>query len=224
MGDIPDRVNEDQYKSLVQHWMSEKSKKRCDKNKDSRDQLIMHHCMGKKSFAVVKEKLRERFGRYPTRAELFEECYYKPESSSTSRAVKDAVGKMKELAPLYSQDLDNSLDSNQDLQYSHDDLFAKVMGKDKDGHVRMYGLGVTPTDIYGGKPSRATLLRQAMEYKTKYLEAMKKYDTLSANVHITQLGGQLEDESFPNEQTDPQNTSMTTPTEQDDSVYVPTAF
>lgn len=68
------------------------------------------------------------------------------------------------------------------------------MGKDKEGQLRMYGLGVTPSNIYGKNPSRKnSLLRQAMEYKTKYLEAMKKYDTLKAklndlptSVHVAQ--------------------------------------
>ncbi|XP_012851770.1 PREDICTED: uncharacterized protein LOC105971463 [Erythranthe guttata] len=218
---IPDRVNEDQYKSLVHHWMSDKSKERSKKNKNSRGELKLFHCMGKKSFAVVKEKLKEKLGRYPTRAELFEECYYKEDSSSTSEAVKGVVGKMRQLAPQYSQNIDNHQDSN---MYNDDDLFAKVMGKDKDGHVRMYGLGVTPADVYGEKPSRSTLLRKAMEYKTKYLEAMKKYDTLSANVHVGQSDGQLEAESFPEQEIAPEKSPIATPNEQNDSFYVPNAF
>lgn len=77
--------------------------------------------------------------------------------------------------------------------YDPNDSFAQVMGKDKEWTLRMYGLGVTSNDIYGKKPSRATLLRQAMEYKEKFLEAEEKYEilnakleNLSAYVHRTQ--------------------------------------
>lgn len=99
---------------------------------------------------------------------------------------------MKELAPQDYQDLDSDT-----FIYNSDHSFAKVIGKDKDKQLRMYGLGVTTSDVYGEKPSHATLLRQAMDYKSKYLEMMEKYDILndkldesSTNGHMTQLHAQ----------------------------------
>lgn len=60
---------------------------------------------------------------------------------------------MKELAHQDQQSNSNM------AMYDPNDSFAQVMGKDKEWTLGMYGLGVTSNDIYGKKPSRATLLR-----------------------------------------------------------------
>ncbi|KAL7098988.1 hypothetical protein ACP275_09G053800 [Erythranthe tilingii] len=108
------------------------------------------------------------------------------------------------------------------------------MGKDNNGQLRMYGLGVTPVDVYGEKPSRAALLRQAMEYKTKFMEAVEKYKTLnakinnlSAHVHGTQSTGQPDGQSTP--LTSPnqacfENVPLTSSNGQDGSAYHPLVF
>ena len=41
----------------------------------------------------------------------------------------------------------------------NDDLFAKVVGEDKHGRVRCYGLGPSPSDVWGAKPSPTECLR-----------------------------------------------------------------
>lgn len=43
------------------------------------------------------------------------------------------------------------------------DIFSKVMGKDPRGRVRMVGLGVNPSDISGGVPSRSACFRMVLE-------------------------------------------------------------
>lgn len=62
---------------------------------------------------------------------------------------------------------------NTDGGFPKSDAFAKVMGPDKNGHVRMFGLGVTCADVYGIIPSRHACYRMAMEYKEKY-DALKQ--------------------------------------------------
>ncbi|KAG8386615.1 hypothetical protein BUALT_Bualt03G0166900 [Buddleja alternifolia] len=144
MLDIPSRVDEDQYKDLVKHWMFDKSKKISEKNKQTRAKLELLHCMGKKSFSIVKEIMKKRLGRYPTLAELFEECYYRPDGSLTSEMIRESI--------------------------------------DKHGYLRMYGMGVIPTDVCGAIPGRDASYRLAMEYESKYMEAVEKFDALNAKV------------------------------------------
>lgn len=53
--------------------------------------------------------------------------------------------------------------SNDDV--GRNDAFAQVFGEDNNGRVRMYGLGVTPSDKWGNVPSRSTCQRIVMEQK-----------------------------------------------------------
>ena len=42
-----------------------------------------------------------------------------------------------------------------DCDYGENDIFSKVMGCDKPGRVRTYGLGPTPTQVFGPMYSRS---------------------------------------------------------------------
>ncbi|KAK4413185.1 hypothetical protein Salat_2731000 [Sesamum alatum] len=121
--------------------------------------------MGKRSFALVKEIMRKKLGRYPNGAELFEKCYFREDGSPTSAMVQEAIEQMKQLEGQQTENLDDN-----DGVHNRDDTFAKVMGANKHGHVCMYGMGVTPADIYGNVTSRDANYRMAMEYKDKYLQ------------------------------------------------------
>ncbi|KAH6820904.1 hypothetical protein C2S53_010246 [Perilla frutescens var. hirtella] len=56
------------------------------------------------------------------------------------------------------------------------DSFAKVMGKDPDGRVRMLGLGVNPTDISGDIPSRSACYRMVLENQVAITRMEDKMD------------------------------------------------
>ncbi|KAG8371275.1 hypothetical protein BUALT_Bualt13G0070600 [Buddleja alternifolia] len=96
--------------------------------------------------------------------------------------------------------------SNSDCIHNPQDTYAKIIGEDKHGRMLMYGMGVTPTDVYGKIASRdashrlAMIVfiilkihmrrlsvkismdnikashRMAMEYNRKYIQAMDKYN------------------------------------------------
>ncbi|KAG8363818.1 hypothetical protein BUALT_Bualt19G0061800 [Buddleja alternifolia] len=138
MLDIPSRVDEDQYKALVKHWMSDKSKKISEKNKQTRAKLELLHRMGKKSFAMEQMK---------------EVAEQEPECSNDNDCVPNL-----------------------------NDAYAKIMGQDKHGYLRMYGMRVTPADVCGAIPGRDACNRLAMEYKSKYMEAIEKFDALNVKV------------------------------------------
>ncbi|KAK3001876.1 hypothetical protein RJ639_020582 [Escallonia herrerae] len=55
-------------------------------------------------------------------------------------------------------------EGSQDLP-AENDILSQVVGKDKYGRVRMYGLGVSQSDVWGQIPSRKQSQRIAMEWK-----------------------------------------------------------
>ncbi|KAG8369770.1 hypothetical protein BUALT_Bualt14G0048200 [Buddleja alternifolia] len=114
MLDIPSRVDEDQYKALVKHWMSDKSKEQ-----------------------------------------------------------------MKEVS---EQEQEPKCSNDNDCVPNLNDAYAKIMGQDKHGYLCMYGMGVTPADVCGAIPGCDASYRLAMEYKSKYMEVVEKFDALNAKV------------------------------------------
>ncbi|KAH7835197.1 hypothetical protein Vadar_023734 [Vaccinium darrowii] len=58
------------------------------------------------------------------------------------------------------------------------DVFAKVMGKEKSSSVRMYGLGVCPSYVWGEVPSNGMSYKQSMEWKTELDKTNKKLEEL----------------------------------------------
>ncbi|XP_052188574.1 uncharacterized protein LOC127798953 [Diospyros lotus] len=107
---------------------------------------------------------KKELGYYPSRSTLFIECYSKGETPG-NEATSQAMGAMRELTINAPKGPRNDQNEN--------DIYSQIMGKEKAGHVRMYGLGVCPSDLYGPTPSRTTSHRLAMSYKNE-LEMMEE--------------------------------------------------
>ena len=58
----------------------------------------------------------------------------------------------------------------------------------------MYGMGVQPNDIYGGKPTRAALERKCMEDNEELRIMKQKLEELTALVHDSRSSGKLDGE------------------------------
>ena len=54
------------------------------------------------------------------------------------------------------ESLKNQLPEGEEDSVGRNDVFAKVMGEERSGRVRTYGLGVTQSDLWGDIPSRST--------------------------------------------------------------------
>ncbi|XP_027174484.1 uncharacterized protein LOC113774118 [Coffea eugenioides] len=63
--------------------------------------------------------------------------------------------------------------SNDDV--GRNDAFAQVFREDNNGRVRMYGLGVTPSNKWGNVPSRSTCQRIVMEQKAAISKMEDKF-------------------------------------------------
>ncbi|XP_058209843.1 uncharacterized protein LOC131322515 isoform X2 [Rhododendron vialii] len=175
----PDRVQADQWKELIKYWHGD-AKKVSDKNKDSRAGQSTIYRMGKTPLAIVREAEAKNLGHDPSRAHLFLTCFT-DNGKVSDEELRKKIEKMKELS---KQVPEGELDSS-----SLNDVFSQAMGKEKSGSVRMYGLGVCPSDVWGEVPSSGTSYRMSMEWKTELDKTNKKLEKLSNLYLLSRTNG-----------------------------------
>ncbi|XP_024966030.1 uncharacterized protein LOC112506246 [Cynara cardunculus var. scolymus] len=97
---------------------------------------------------------------------------------------KDGIAKNVEAANAIEQmlDLNFQLPEGSLDEPGPNDVFSKVMGKDKHGSARMYGLGVRGSDIWGVLPSRSACYRENMLWKRAYKDVRNEVAELKAMV------------------------------------------
>nr|XP_027067486.1 uncharacterized protein LOC113693107 [Coffea arabica] len=87
---------------------------------------------------ALKEEIMKKLGHLPSRVDMFEHCYTdsngNPGNDDVAATLQALKEKVSQLPP----------GSNDDV--GRNDAFAQVFGEDNNGCVRMYGLGVTPSD------------------------------------------------------------------------------
>ncbi|KAH6767318.1 hypothetical protein C2S52_018301 [Perilla frutescens var. hirtella] len=115
--------------------------------------------------------------RSPSRVEMFDACFTDLNGDPPCAEVGAALEEMKE---VQSKSPPGSRDS-----IGPSDSFAKVMGKDPHGRVRMVGLGVNPSDITGGIPSRSACYRMVLKNQVAMTRMEEKVD--AATKLITNL-------------------------------------
>ena len=82
------------------------------------------------------------------------------------------------------ESLKNQLPEGEEDSVGRNDVFAKVMGEERSGRVRTYGLGVTQSDLWGDIPSRSTCFRLVMEQSA----AMSKMERRIQQLESIQQG------------------------------------
>ncbi|XP_021891603.1 uncharacterized protein LOC110809924 isoform X3 [Carica papaya] len=185
--DINPRVVPDQWPFLVCYWSSEKEKIRSAKNRANRYKQKGVHAMGTKSFARIREEERAKRpdGKEPTRAELYILTHTRKDGQPVDETAAEAIAKLQE---------HTTQRKTTEGSYSDErDTFFEVMGEEKRNHVRTYGLGPTPADIWGTTPKRCDHVRVACEVKkltnqevSKMLDKMEaleqKYSSMEAQI------------------------------------------
>ncbi|XP_076934418.1 uncharacterized protein LOC143600682 isoform X2 [Bidens hawaiensis] len=154
----PKQVQKKQWRRLVKYWNKEKSKTVSEKNKANRAKKKMVQITGKKSYARVREELKTSTGQDLSRLEMFHACFSKHGTTKNEEAA-NAITQMQQLS---SNLLEGSTDNP-----GPDDVFSKVMGKDRNGDAVMYGLGVRGSDVWGVIPSRSACRRENIQLKSK---------------------------------------------------------
>ncbi|KAK3004202.1 hypothetical protein RJ639_018608 [Escallonia herrerae] len=129
------------------------------KNKNNQKEKKLVQTTGKESYALVRERKNVELGHDPSWVEMFIECHSKKDENITPSTVEAAnymaqMNEKREKLPEGSQDVP-----------SENDILAQVMGKNKYGRVRMYGLRVSQSDVWGRLPSCKQSHRIVLEWK-----------------------------------------------------------
>nr|XP_043612408.1 uncharacterized protein LOC122584259 [Erigeron canadensis] len=148
-----------------------------EKNKDNRQEKKMVQVTGKKSYAQVREDLKASLGRDPSRMEMFESCFSKGGTTKNAEA-SNAIAQMKQIK--------SNLPEGSNDKPGPDDVFSKVMGKDRNGDVVMYGLGVRASDVWGVLPSRSACHRENIQLKAQCEELTSKVVQLRAQAKMNE--------------------------------------
>ncbi|XP_076955224.1 uncharacterized protein LOC143629975 [Bidens hawaiensis] len=93
------------------------------------------------------------------------------------------------------QQLSSNLPEGSTDNSGPDDVFSKVMGKDRNGDAVMYGLGVRGSDVWGVIPSRSACRRENIQLKSKCEEL--KSTVVQLEAHVSEMKGSKDDSSVP---------------------------
>eukprot|EP00268_Persea_americana_P048413 TRINITY_DN5113_c1_g1_i2.p1 TRINITY_DN5113_c1_g1~~TRINITY_DN5113_c1_g1_i2.p1 ORF type:complete len:427 (+),score=59.74 TRINITY_DN5113_c1_g1_i2:167-1447(+) len=161
----PNRVDRQQWVSLVEFWGSQEGVERSKRNTENRAKQTMNHTAGTRSFARIREEERARNpnGQAPDRIEVFRLTHTRRDGQPVDQAAEDALRQLNE---RMSQQPESSQSST-----ARNDIFTQVMGEDRRGRVRTFGLGVAPSDIYGPRLSAPEARRMAEDERAKRIES-----------------------------------------------------
>ncbi|XAR49351.1 hypothetical protein NMG60_11032526 [Bertholletia excelsa] len=168
LADRDERVLPDQWKTLVTFWSSKEAQERSATNKTNRSKMKTCHTTGTKSFARVREEERVKRpdGKEPSRAELFILTRTRKDGRPVNEASSAIISQLKERAAGKEGISENGI--------VDDNIFFEVMGEDRHGRVRTYGLGPAPSDVGGPKPNRAEAIRMVSEANAEVREMKER--------------------------------------------------
>uniref|UniRef100_A0A0E0LVQ8 Transposase Tnp1/En/Spm-like domain-containing protein n=2 Tax=Oryza punctata TaxID=4537 RepID=A0A0E0LVQ8_ORYPU len=133
---VPTGVLPDQWIALINHWMSEKSKKISKQNKENCRKKKAVHTTGIKSFTRTREEMRPKdpAKKNPHRAVV----YIHTHKRKTGKNINGHVDKLKKLVAEQPA----LADTTEGRIAWKGDALNQILGDDKPGHV--HGLGLVP--------------------------------------------------------------------------------
>ncbi|KAK2976387.1 hypothetical protein RJ640_008097, partial [Escallonia rubra] len=99
----------------------------------------------------------------------------KNKNNQKEKKCKESYALVRERKAQMNEKREKLPEGSQDVP-SENDILAQVMGKDKYGRVRMYGLGVSQSDVWGRLPSRKQSHRIAMEWKANCEQMEERFN------------------------------------------------
>ncbi|KAH0696207.1 hypothetical protein KY290_011030 [Solanum tuberosum] len=138
----PDRVEEDQCRSLVHYWSSKEAKEKSESNKESQKKLTMPHTSGRKSHSqIIDDMTKMNNAVKPTRIEVFKKTHIRANKEPVNEIAGEVMKQMDDLAEVYPElNVPGS---------APNDVYSQVMGSDTHGIVRTLGKGASPSLVYG---------------------------------------------------------------------------
>ncbi|KAJ8630445.1 hypothetical protein MRB53_023768 [Persea americana] len=169
----PPDVSSEDWAWLVGYWGNPEVQAVAAKNKANRSRQTVKHTGGTKSFARYRdEETRKRTdGSIPSRVDLFIRTHTRKDGTPVDEKSAEIISKFREL---------NATQGGSSSSIG-DDIYTKVMGAERHGRVRGYGLGPTPTSVFGSTSSQSKAAYEemrielnSMRHKMQQLEEWKK--------------------------------------------------
>ncbi|WOK93909.1 hypothetical protein Cni_G02610 [Canna indica] len=110
--------------------------------------------------------------REPSSWKMFYIAHTKSDASLNSIAAQEIVDKFKALAQ----------ESYSSTSTTEDEIYRQVVGPERHGRTRGYGLGPTPTTVFGTTPGRIELASQLRIANTQNAELKTKIDDLEKKI------------------------------------------
>ncbi|CAN1820116.1 hypothetical protein LINPERHAP1_LOCUS28971, partial [Linum perenne] len=157
-----ERVSNQDWECLLKFWDSDKAGERRRVAKENRKNLPSGHTMGTKSCARVRHEMRLAApgNEEPSRADVYIATHVRRDGKPLNDEVAGYIEKMKELKTRLPTTGDD---------HGPNDVYAQVLGADKPGSTRTYGLG----SMKGVKNSRMLMVKQALEAKKSAEDEVK---------------------------------------------------
>ncbi|KAH0642275.1 hypothetical protein KY290_035532 [Solanum tuberosum] len=167
MENRPGHIPECQFRELLKYWKFEKFKKMSETNTKNRKKLMNPHTAGKKSFALVRNKLEKEKETVSSKDLFVVTRTRKPGRlyKATNENTTSKIAKMEEI--------EKQMSTND--QYV--DAFSTVMGPEHPGRLRLYGVGVTKTTLkkkVGNSESTLNATTDGMQQMQERMQKMEK--------------------------------------------------
>ncbi|KAL7251019.1 hypothetical protein ACSBR1_012942 [Camellia fascicularis] len=157
----PDRAHEDQWRALVYYWGTQSASKSSKKHRKIRKKKTLHHRTGRKPFSVVRvEETKKNNGVPASRPQVWMAAYMK-DGTSNSDSVNEVMTQMNELT-------EHMEGSSLDPTALNEQIFTQVMGPERPGHVRTFGLGPSPTDVFGESKMNDVMEKQIQAIRADF--------------------------------------------------------
>nr|XP_043611982.1 uncharacterized protein LOC122583666 [Erigeron canadensis] len=145
----PDGIPAKDFSDLLKLWISKKEMNRCQQAKDRRALQKNMHTAGPKSFARIREEMKSENPNKesPKQTQVFERTRKRTEGREYVDTYDDMEMKIELMKNYKPPEEEESVPQ---------DPFLAVMNKEYDGHLRLYGKGVTKkliNKVSGGKGS-----------------------------------------------------------------------
>ncbi|KAL7260024.1 hypothetical protein ACSBR1_005814 [Camellia fascicularis] len=175
----PDRVHEDQWRALVYYWGTQSASKSSKKNRKIRKKKTLHHRTGRKPFSVVRlEETKKNNGVPASRSQVWMAAYMK-DGTSNSDSVNEAMTQMNELT-------EHMEGSSTDPAALQEQIFTQVMGPERPGRVWTFGLGPSPTDVFGGVPVDPVVAPSNPLHRQQVVDSLSSHPTVRPMSHQQQ--------------------------------------
>ncbi|KAK1606407.1 hypothetical protein QYE76_030080 [Lolium multiflorum] len=168
-GDI--RVDPEQWKWLVKHWLSKEGQESSIRGKLSRSKVVTPHTTGSKSFARAGHEWGKELGHDLSRHELFIKTHTRKNGDPLDKAIPK-MNALAEAATDHPELLERPIEKG--------DLFAHVFGREPRGYVRGVGLGPTPATL--GIDGHRTCTSTRIQMARRHSQNMEEQNTLLRNV------------------------------------------